>query len=486
MSPARGDLGAELHETHTGLVVLVGDRAYKVKKPVCTDFLDFGTRDKREAACRRELELNRRLAPEAYLGLGSYRSPAGEPEPVIVMRRYPDTERLAALVRAGDDVAGWLVTIAGILAGFHRGGDRGPRIDHEATAETLTRRWRQNLTELQRHAGTLLDEASLAEIARRAERYLAGRGPLYAGRIAEGRVVDGHGDLLTQDIFCTADGPVMLDCLEFDDQLRYVDGVDDAAFLAMDLEFLGRPDLGALFLDEYCRRAGDAAPASLRHFCIAYRATVRAKTDCVRAGQGRDDSVPEARHHLSMALAHLRSGAVRLVMVGGGPGTGKTTVARGLAEKLDAQVISTDDVRRELIRAGAVHGRAGDLGAGLYSEENVSAVYDEVLDRARAWLGAGHSVVLDGTWRDAGHRDRAHAVAADTHSALIELRCTVPVSEAQRRIAHRGPTTSDATPELAAELSRWETDWPGAYPLDTGAPLPDTVATAHRLCLDAL
>lgn len=486
MSRDRGDLGAEVHETHTGLVALVGDRAYKVKKPVRTDFLDFGTRDKRETACRRELELNRRLAPAAYLGLGTFQPPAGEPEPVIVMRRYPDAERLATLVRAGDDVRGWLVTIAGILAGFHRGAARGPLIDREATADALTQRWRQNLTELQRHAGTVLEEPSLAEIARRAERYLAGRGPLYAGRIKDGRVVDGHGDLLTQDIFCTADGPVMLDCLEFDDQLRYVDGVDDAAFLAMDLEFLGHPDLGALFLDEYCRRADDTAPASLRHFCIAYRAIVRAKTDCVRAGQGRADSVPDAQHHLSMALSHLRSASVRLVMVGGGPGTGKTTVAHALAEKIDAQVISTDDVRRELILAGAVRGRAGDLGAGLYSPENVSVVYDEVLDRARAWLGAGRSVVLDGTWRDAAHRDRAHAAAADTHSALVELRCTVPVSEARRRVAHRGVTTSDATPELAAELARWEADWPGAHPLDTAAPLSDTVAAAHRVCLDAL
>ncbi|WNG88736.1 AAA family ATPase [Mycobacterium sp. ITM-2016-00317] len=486
MSLDRGDLGAEVYETHTGLVALVGDRAYKVKKPVRTDFLDFSTRDKRESACRRELKLNRRLAPAAYLGLGSFQPPTGDPEPVIVMRRYPDAERLAALVRAGDDVQGWLVTIAGILAGFHRTADRGPMIDREATAEVLAARWRQNLTELRRHTGTVLDEPSLAEIERLAERYLAGRGPLYADRIAAGRVVDGHGDLLTQDIFCTADGPVMLDCLEFDDQLRYVDGVDDASFLAMDLEFLGRPDLGALFLDEYCRRADDTAPVSLRHFCIAYRATVRAKTDCVRAGQGRTDSAPEAQHHLSIALAHLRMGSVRLVMVGGGPGTGKTTVARGLAERLDAEVISTDDVRRELIRAGEVQGRAGELGAGLYAPENVSAVYGEVLNRARAWLGAGHSVVLDGTWRDAGHRRHAHAVAAETHSSIVELRCALPVSEAQRRIATRGATTSDATPELAAELARWEADWPGAHPVDTAAPLPDTVAAAHRVCLDAL
>nr|MDT0526550.1 AAA family ATPase [Streptomyces sp. DSM 41633] len=135
---------------------------------------------------------------------------------------------------------------------------------------------------------------------------------------------------------------------EFDDRLRYVDGIDDAAFLAMDLEFLGRADLAAFFLDRYQRYAGDAAPSSLTDFYIAYRAVVRAKVDCVRAEQGHDEAVDLARRHADIALRHLRSGTVQLIVVGGGPGTGKTTVSRALAAQLGAQVVSTDDVRRQL------------------------------------------------------------------------------------------------------------------------------------------
>ncbi|MGE0219213.1 AAA family ATPase [Mycolicibacterium sp.] len=479
-SATSGNLGAQVHETHTGLVALVGDRAYKIKKPVVTDFLDFSTPQRREQACRREVELNRRLAPAGYFGVGTFQPPAGDPEPVIVMRRYPDDQRLSALVRAGAPVEPWLASIADLLARFHARAERGPSIDREATPAVLSDRWRQNLTELRRHGAVLPDE-SISEIDHLLGEYLAGREPLFAGRIAARRIVDGHGDLLTQDIFCTPEGPVLLDCLEFDDRLRYVDGIDDAAFLAMDLEFLGRPDLAAVFLDEYCRRAGDDAAPSLRHFCVAYRAVVRAKVDCVRVDQGHAEAAADARRHLSIALSRLRSGRVRLVVVGGGPGTGKSTLAHALAERIGAQVISTDEVRRELTAGGVLEGEPGELHAGLYTPENVSAVYAEVLSRARGWLGAGHPVILDGTWRDADRRRQAHVVATETHSPVVEFRCTLPVAEAQRRIAQRTGSSSQVTPAMAAELTGSDGDWPSAHPIDTARPQADSVAEAHRV-----
>ncbi len=219
----------------------------------------------------------------------------------------------------------------------------------------------------------------------------------------------------------------MLDCLEFDDRLRYVDGIDDAAFLAMDLEFLGRKDLGDFFLDEYSRSANDNAPRSLRDFCVAYRAVVRAKVDCIRVTQGHPDAAADAHRHIDIALEHLRSCTVRLIVIGGGPGTGKTTLAHALAQPIGAQVISTDDVRQELQRSGAIAGRVGDLNAGLYAPENVSAVYEEVLRRARSLLSNGSAVILDGTWRDAHQRQRARTVATETASPVVEFECSVPL-----------------------------------------------------------
>ena len=403
-----GDLNAQVRETHTGIVFLVGDKAYKAKKPLTTDFLDFSTPERRERACEDEVALNRRLAPDSYLGVAHFSGPGDGPaEPVIVMRRYPDDTRLASLAKNNEPVHHHLCVIAETLARFHEDATRGRAIDAEGRARAVSARWQQNLLELERNSGGIIPRESIGEVARLATQFISGRGVLFAQRIAERRIVDGHADLLADDIFCMPDGPALLDCLEFDDHLRYVDGIDDAAFLAMDLEFLGRKELGDYFLDEYCRRAGDPAPHALRDFYIAYRAVVRAKVDCIRVAQGHRDAVADARRHIDIALDHLRAGTVRLIVVGGGPGTGKTTLSRALAQEIGAQVISTDDVRRELQHAGAVAGQVGKLNGGLYTPENVSAVYDEVLRRACLLLSGGSSVILDGTWRDPRQRELA-------------------------------------------------------------------------------
>src|SRR5262245_14159464 len=377
-----GDLNAQVRETHTGIVFLVGDKAYKAKKPLVTDFLDFSTPERRELACEEEVALNRRLAPDSYLGVARFSGPGDSPaEPVIVMRRYPDDARLATLVKNGEPVHHHLRVIAETLARFHEEAVRSGVIDAEGSGRAASARWHQNLLELERHSGAIIPPESLVEVARLATQFISGRGALFSQRIAERRVVDGHADLLADDILCMPDGPELLDCLEFDDHLRYVDGLDDAAFLAMDLEFLGRKGLGDYFLDQYSRRACDGGPQALRDFYIAYRAVVRAKVDCIRVDQGHRDAANDARRHIAIALDHLRAGAVRLVLVGGGPGTGKTTLSRALAEKIGAQVISTDDVRRELRQKGAITGGVGGLDSGLYTPENKAAVYDEVLRR---------------------------------------------------------------------------------------------------------
>ncbi|HTY29481.1 MAG TPA: AAA family ATPase [Mycobacterium sp.] len=475
----------QVAETHTGLVFLVGDRAYKVKKPVVTDFLDFSTLDRRETACAHEVLLNRRLAPHSYLGIAHFTAPGGLPEPVIVMRRHPDERRLATLVRRGEPVEAHLSAIALVLSRFHASASRGREVDAQARVDAVTGRWQENLSELERYAGGLvpgLDLQTVDETRRLAIDFIAGRSVLFARRIAERRIVDGHADLLTDDIFCLDDGPELLDCLEFDDTLRYVDAIDDAAFLAMDLEYLGRPELGAHFIETYARMADDDAPASLRDFYIAYRAVVRAKVDCVRYSQGVACAADDARRHLEIARDHLRRGAVRLILVGGGPGTGKTTVARALAEKIGAQAISTDDVRAEMVRLGELTGEPGVLGEGLYTPEKVDAVYESVLRRAHLSLCEGRTVVLDGTWTDARHRERAHQVAQRTAATVVEFACAAPLDATVERIRTRTQTTSQATPEIATALAERDDVWPGAHRLDTTRPPADSVAEAREIC----
>ena len=482
-----GNLCAQVRETHTGVVVLLGDKAYKAKKSVTTDFLDFSTTDRRERACEHEVALNRRLSPDSYLGVAHFTGPQGGPaEPVIVMRRYADSTRLTSLVRDGQPVYAHLTVIAEVLARFHSQAARSRSIDADGTVGAVSLRWLQNLTELERRADTLIPREAIREIGRLAKQFIRGRTVLFSERITDRRIVDGHADLLADDIFCLPDGPALLDCLEFDDHLRYIDGIDDASFLAMDLEFLGRKDLGDHFLDEYSRRAEDPAPRSLKDFYIAYRAVVRAKVDCVRFEQGHRDAAADARRHVDIAREHLRAGTVRLIVVGGGPGTGKTTLSRALAEQLGAHVLSTDQVRRELQQAGVITGSAGDLDAGLYSPENVTAVYDEVLRRAQLLLGTGSTVILDGTWRDARQRERARELADETSTPIVEFTCSAPLREAAARIQGRTESASDATPEIAAAMAVRSGGPFDGHPIDTSRPLADSVAEAQQICCLAI
>ena len=476
--------GIEVRETHTGVIVLAGDRAYKAKKPVLTDFLDFRDVAARERVCAHEVLLNSRLAPDGYLGVGHFSSPrGGADEPVIVMRRYPADRSLAELVAHDEPLGAAVSAIASTLARFHRTATRSPAVDAEARSSVIAGRWTENLDVLDGRLGAALSHWQLADVRRLSAQYLSGRAELFAKRIESGRIVDGHGDLLAADVFCMPDGPVMLDCLEFDDRLRYVDGLDDASFLAMDLEFLGRADLAEAFLDDYRRVADDQAPASLAYFYIAYRALVRAKVDCIRAEQGVAAAIEDARRHLLLARQHLRTATVQLVLVGGGPGSGKSTLARELAPAIGAVIISTDDVRRELADSGEMSGEPGRYGSGRYEPQCVDAVYDAALRRAAALMERGCSVILDGTWRDARHRQNARAVAEQHCCPAVELECVVGIEEALERIRLRSDTSkSEVTPAIAERMYRTAPEWPNANRIDTTQPLGDSVAEATAIC----
>jgi uncharacterized protein len=474
------------HETHTGMVVLVGNRAFKAKKPVLTDFLDFRTPEQRERACIREVELNSRLSPGSYLGVAHLTDPTGGPaEPIVVMRRYRDDDRLASMVTRGqpdEAVQEVLDRVAGVLANFHEHAERSQVISAQGKVSAVDQRWRENLSELHRYAATAISEVSgalIERISHLAAEFISGRALLFTRRIEEGCIVDGHADLLADDIFCVDGELALLDCLEFDDELRYVDRIDDAAFLAMDLEFLGRKDLGEYFLERYVVHSADTGPLSLRDFYIAYRAVVRAKVECVRVLQGKSEAATDAAWHLAIATQHLQSGAIRLALIGGNPGSGKSTLAHALAEKVGAQVISTDDVRRELRESGVIAGDPGVMDAGLYSPDNVTTVYEEALRRARLSLGNGQSVILDGTWRDPQIRAQAHRLATETHSAVVELMCSTTADLAADRIKTRRPGNSQVTPEIAAALAAQQSRWDTAHRIDTSRALEYPVGEAH-------
>lgn len=483
------DAWAAVAETHSGAVFFAGDRAYKVKKPVDLGFLDFTTLGARAEACRREVELNRRLAPDVYLGVATLLDPDGRPcEHLVVMRRMPADRRLSSLVLAGADVDAELWRLAHLIASFHAGARRGPQIDAEAGAGALAGRWAVNAADMAGLRMDVLDPEQVEATAALAQRYLDGRAALFDERIADGRACDGHGDLLADDIFCLDDGPRVLDCLEFDDRLRYGDALADVAFLAMDLERLGRPDLADRFLSAYREHADDTWPASLAHHHVAYRAQVRAKVTAIRAEQGHPELAGEARSLLDLARRHLEAARVRLVLVGGLPGTGKSTLAAGLAARLGATVLRSDEIRKELAGVPALMRSAASYGRGIYDPATTRATYECLLARAEVALGRGESVVLDASWQSEGWRVLARRLATDVSADLAELRCEVPVAVAAARIEARravGEDPSDATVDVARAMAARFESWPGSAPVSTSGSPGESVDAAMALLAGA-
>lgn len=483
-SPPKSDVAhpsPAVRETHSGVVLLLGDRAFKFKKPVDLGFLDFRDVRARVRCCHREVELNRRLAPDVYLGVGRLTDPGGRPdEPAVVMLRMAEDTRLSTRVCAGAPVADVIDRLARIMATFHATAHRGTDIDLAARPDAIRRRWDATLADVRRAGATVVAAADVDATELLVHEFLAGRDPLFDDRIRHGRIVDGHGDLLCDDIFCLPDGPRVLDCLEFDDQLRHVDGLDDVAFLAMDLERLGAPATACLLIDRYTDYANDPAPASLLHHYVAYRAYVRAKVAGLRHRQGNRDAAREARSLAALALDHLRTGQVRLILVGGLPGSGKSTVAAGVADAL-AGVLLSSDVSRKAAVAGEKSSGApasGGFEQGVYDRPHTERTYAELLRRAERSLGAGETVVMDASFIDERHRAAAARVAERAHAALTAFRCSAPASVRDERIRRRPPGPSDATPQVSDRMSLRADPWPTAIVLPTTG---SVAATLQRL-----
>jgi aminoglycoside phosphotransferase family enzyme/predicted kinase len=470
-----------LAETHVSILAFAGDRVWKLKKAVVYPFVDLSTRKLRRQQCEREVELNRRLARDVYLGVVPLENSSGLViDHLVEMVRMPDDRRLAKLVTSGPDPTPCLDRVADIVARFHHNGSSGGAIDASASRDAVAGLWERNLSELAPHVPSILDRDDVDRLAALARAYTAGRGQLFDERVAAGCARDGHGDLLADDIFCLADAPRVLDCLEFDDHLRYGDVLADVAFLAMDLERLRRADLAHHFLDRYRERAGDAWPESLEHFYIAYRALVRAKVACLRTKDGAPATADSARDLLALAEAHLEAGRVRLVLVGGAPGTGKTTLARAVAYELRWPVFHSDEVRKELVGiAPSVHERS-PVDAGIYTPDWDARTYEELCRRAAEHLRRGVSVVLDASWSEPVLRANAARCGASTSSEVISFRCSVAPTVAAARASARalvGKDASDVSGDLARKLGARFVDWPEATVVDTSA-APEVVAAS--------
>ena len=422
-------------ETHISTLFFAGHRAYKLLKPVRYDFIDFSTREQRLEAARREVELNRRLAPDVYLGVMDLVDDRGQAiDHMIVMRRMPSDRRLGKLLLTAE-APSLLREVARRVAAFHAGASRTLAAARAAERDVIAQLWDDNFDTMTPMVGDLFGRNELMEIDQLASEYLAGRGPLFEKRVADGHAIDGHGDLLAEDIFCLDDGPRILDCLAFDDELRYGDVLADIAFLIMDVERLAGAELGRQLMRLYCEFSDEHHPGSLAHHYVAYRAHVRAKVAGLRAAQGDAHARTEAHSLIRLCHAHLQRAQVKLILVGGTPATGKSTVAEAIASATGSVLLGSDELRKELSGLASDEPAEAPVERGIYQPEMTATTYAALLERGEMLLELGESVVLDASWADAGHRAAARELARSTHAKIVEVQCEAIFQPARRRSA---------------------------------------------------
>ncbi len=447
----------DVRETHASVVFLTQTEAYKLKKPVNLGFLDYSSRRRRALMARREVNLNRRLAPSVYLGVerlvrradGSLAFGHAGPalDYLVHMRRLADSESLAARLHTGLVTVSDIRRVADRIAAFHASAAVAPaRYGRRAH---LQRNTAENLDAIACGSGTWLSRPVVDELDRRMRDFLAISEPLFAARIAAGLIRDGHGDLRCEHVYLSGDAIHIIDCIEFASRFRKGDVGLDLAFLAMDLATSGAPDLAKALVEQYARATHNDL-GGLLPFYMAYRATVRCKVALVRATEmefeasQRESASREALRYLYAALRFIRMDETPwLIAVGGLTGTGKSTTAQLLASVLPAEIVSADETRKRLAGLGPNQHRYDAPGEGIYSPETTARVYAALGARAEAALAAGRWLILDATFRRRADRDAVRAVAARYAARFLFVQCTAPDEIVRARLDARTAAGGD-------------------------------------------
>jgi aminoglycoside phosphotransferase family enzyme/predicted kinase len=461
----------EVIETHISWVFLAGDRVVKVKRPVRFGFVDHSTLERRRHSCEEEVRLNRRLTDGVYLGVVpivavgdgfAVDGPGAEIEWATLMRRLPEDRMLDRLLVAGKAPPDLADRLAKRLIPFHQRLAAGCGGEVYGTARALAAVLTDNLDELRPFAGTSLSpvQRSLVDAAMR--RFLTDNAELLRTRVAEGWIRDGHGDLRPEHVCLEGeDRTQIFDCVEFSPAIRCADVASDLAFLLMEFDRLDLDEVAKDLEDRY-REAGISLPRSLLRLYRAHRALVRAKVACLTlAGEHlvHPGLANDVRTYLNLATRAALTFGPFLVVMTGLSGTGKSTVARALAEATGAALFSSDVVRKELT------GVSGDAAAawehGIYTEDWTEKTYRRLTSLAEERLTAGRPVILDAAYLD---EDRREAVAGIARRLSVPMVLAETVCDEQTVVARlaeraaRRDSPSDATLEIyrrqRAEIER--------------------------------
>jgi uncharacterized protein len=458
----------ELLETHISWVILTGEHAYKIKKPVSLGFLNFSTLEARRRYCEDELRLNRRLAPSIYQAVvpitGSVDNPtvAGSGtaiEYAVKMREFPQSALASHLLGNGALGAAPIDALAARIAAFHAGtGVAAPGSPYGAPDSVLAPA-RENFSELKRLLPDAADHSRIAEVGAWAEREFQERWALFDARYTQGFVRECHGDLHLGNIVMLDGVLTPFDCIEFNPALRWIDVMSEVAFLLMDLEDRGRMDLAGRFLNTYLEASGDYAGLSVLRFYRVYRAMVRAKVHALRAAQEgisaaeRERLLTASRGYLCLARRCAHDSRPAVVVMHGLSGSGKSVLAQSFAEQMGAIRLRSDVERKRIGGLTPLARSDSKLASGIYTTDSTSATYHRLTDLARTSANAGYAVIVDAAFLKRWQRDLFRREANTRGIPFVIVDVTAPAATLRARVATRLAAGSDASEANTAVLT---------------------------------
>jgi len=487
----------ELIQTHISWVLLTGEFAYKLKKPVDFGFLDFSTLELRRHYCAEEVRLNRRFAPTLYLDVVAITRTAGRIrvggdgeviEYAVRMRQFDGAMQLDHRLADGrldtNDLAVFAATLADVHAALPRCDDIGPF----GTPAAVLGPVRENFAQIAGSPFARVRTRLVADIASWSEAQHAQLSGLIAQRRIGGFVRECHGDLHLSNLVALPDGIHAFDCIEFSEGLRWIDVISDAAFLVMDCAVRGRSDLAYSFLNAYLEATGDYAVGALLRFYLVYRSMVRAKVAALQTGRV-DDTALRARFEAHVEFAAERALRARgaLIVMCGLSGSGKSWLAKRLVPLLPALCIRSDVERKRLAGLAADVHSGSAIDAGLYTRDQSDAVYAYLASAASGLLAGGECVIVDATFLRAARRESIRYEAMRLGKPCVTVHCVAAPDVLASRIERRAADASDASEATIEVLAAQRADYepPTAaegtvVTIDTGTAL-DVAGAARRI-----
>jgi aminoglycoside phosphotransferase family enzyme/predicted kinase len=457
--------GVELVQTHISWLLLAGDYAYKIKKPVKLPFLDFSTLERRYRCCLDELRLNRRFSPDIYLDVvGIFNTPqapqlegAGTPiEYAVKMRRFDDSMRLDRVCARGQLGIAHLSDLADTLVSFHESAAVAPPSSPFGAAGAVLAPALDNLREL---TGLLVGTdmpTRLAELKAWTENQFTLLAPLINARKRAGRVRECHGDLHLANMVLMDDHVRLFDCIEFNENLRWIDVASDMAFTYVDLLAHSQLGLANWFVNEVLSRSGDYEAALVLRFYAVYRALVRAKVAAMSAAHGHGDA-PDALTYLALAERLMVPPKICLVITHGLSGCGKTHASGALLlnDPLACTLRLRSDVeRKRLFGMRSTERSKATLAAGIYAPDAQVRTYDHLLAVSEMLLRAGWSVIVDATFLKHADRVMFRELAKDTGAVFSILAPQASLAQLRQRVQSRLAQGKDASEASLAVLER--------------------------------